>query len=254
MLVTLYRYPHPSIPDKWLYVGQGTKRDFTHRSGRSSFGRRFRKLFPDTLLPEPIRWTEPTADHFEANEAEIVAMFKYHTWRGYPGGMNPTLPGSTDYEKMGLIGGSIGGKICKERRRGIFSLTHEQHVEVGKKAGSIGGRSNKENHTGVCGFTHEQYAEAGRKGGHLGGKTQGYKNVENGHWVKVAMLGNQAALSSPLYHQARVEVGRKAHESGQLANIRTLEHQKSAACKRWNINRGKPCTCGKHLGGINGKV
>ena len=94
MTAKLYRYPHPIIPGKWLYVGQGAKRDAAHRAGKTSFGRRFKRLFPGTSLPKPIRWEEPAKSQAEVNEAEIVSMFRYHSWYGYPGGMNLTLPGS----------------------------------------------------------------------------------------------------------------------------------------------------------------
>jgi hypothetical protein len=44
--------------------------------------------------------------------------------------------------------------------------------------------------------------------------------------------------------------GRMNVESGHLESLRTPEHQRMAGmianCLRWNIRRGKPCTCGKH--------
>lgn len=201
MTIHLYRYPHPTIPDRWIYVGQGANRDKRHRSGQSSFGRRFIKAFPDTPLPTPTRWTEPATNHLEANNAETAAMFKYHTWHGYLGGMNLTLPGSKDYEKMGHIGGSIGGRRAFERRSGIF------------------------------GFTLNQLSERGRKGGKLGGITQGRINAANSHMARIqylgAFLGN---LAQP--RQAKALGGRMA---GRIN-----------CCLRWNINRGKPCVCGRH--------
>jgi hypothetical protein len=55
MIGTLYRYQHPHDSARFVYVGQGGNRDRQHRSGKSSFGRRFKKQFPDAVLPQPIK-------------------------------------------------------------------------------------------------------------------------------------------------------------------------------------------------------
>jgi hypothetical protein len=52
---TLYRYPHPLDPTRFIYVGQGAKRDVDHRRGSKEFGKRFKKKFPGIELPQPIR-------------------------------------------------------------------------------------------------------------------------------------------------------------------------------------------------------
>ena len=100
----LYRYPHPHVAGKYLYVGQGSKRDHEHRIGRSSFGRRFYKQFPDTEMPRPEHWVVFISSQQELNEEEIIAMFENHTWCGYEGGMNLSIPGSVDYSIMGIAG------------------------------------------------------------------------------------------------------------------------------------------------------
>lgn len=107
MIGHLYVYPHPFEPGKYLYVGQGPKRDSQHRRGKSSFGRRFYKAFLGVQLPEPKRWTVEVKDGFELNEEETIAMFRYHTWRGYDGGMNVTFPGSDDYKNWARIAGQM---------------------------------------------------------------------------------------------------------------------------------------------------
>jgi hypothetical protein len=216
MIVHLYRYPHPFIRDKWLYVGQGPGRDKVHRAANSSFDRRFRKLFSDTPLPKPIRWTEPVVNHLEANETETMAMLKYHTWHGYPGGMNLTLSGSIDYGNAGIIGGNK-------------ALESGQIASLGR----IQGRKNVENgHLALITRKENQSK---------GGKTQGQKNLESGHLAIIASQGGKVG--------GKV-AGRKNVESGHLAAIRNEENQSKGAkiccCLRWNIRRGRPCTCGKH--------
>ena len=53
----LYRYLNPLDSTKTLYVGQGRRRDSQHRTRNSSFGKRFKRCFPNCELPQPIRWT-----------------------------------------------------------------------------------------------------------------------------------------------------------------------------------------------------
>jgi hypothetical protein len=64
----------------------------------------------------------------------------------------------------------------------------------------------------------------------VGGRTQVGKNVESGHLERMRNLPQTKAAQ-------RIH-GRKAFESGQLAG---------GCCLRWNIRRGKPCVCGRHL-------
>jgi hypothetical protein len=199
MIVHLYRYPHPFIRDKWLYVGQGTKRDKDHRSGRSSFGFRFRKLFPNIPLPSPVKWQEAVENQFDANRAETVAMFHYHTWRGYIGGMNLSLPGSRDYEKMAQYNGHLQG--CRNAENGHMA-----------KIQRIG-----------CGIGNQAQPLEAKK---LGGKTQGIQNVKSGHINRMHCLAASSRLTEPLGFRAGI--------------------LRAALCQRWNINRGKPCACGKH--------
>jgi len=123
----IYRYPHPNDPAQFIYVGQERregKRDRDHRSGKSSFGRRFKHIFPDTELPQPIRKEVIVPDVLTLNGEEIIWMFQYHTWHGYPGGMNLTMPGSHDYKNFAHLGG----------RR-----VHEIHKNIAKENGRKGG-------------------------------------------------------------------------------------------------------------------
>src|ERR1700676_2921460 len=105
MIGILYRYPHPHSANKFLYCGQGEKRDKFHRKGISSFGRRFKLRFPDTELPQPIREEVQVSDQYELNELETIWMFQYHTWHHYPDGMNLAFPGSQDYKNAARMSG-----------------------------------------------------------------------------------------------------------------------------------------------------
>ena len=147
MIVHLYRYPHPTLPDVWLYVGQGPNRDKDHRSGKTSFGRRFKARFPGLELPQPVRWEMEVSNALEKNEEETIAMFQYHTWWGYEGGMNVTLPGSADYKNLGTIGGrnqpreakAKGGRITVESGQLASVRTPESLAKGGRIGGPIGG-------------------------------------------------------------------------------------------------------------------
>ena len=194
-------------------------------------------------------WCEPTDNKQEADEAETVAMFQFHTWYAYPGGMNKTLPGFQDYENPGRIGGLIGGhittalgtgifgvlpgrrfeiaskvgKAMKEKKMGIFGIPSEEHSRNSHVGGSRAAETNRRNGTGIFGMTIAQRSEAGKKGGAIairkmpqearvrGGKTVGTK-------------------TGPMQ-------GKKNAESG-LMDV--------ARCMRWNVNRGGPCICGRH--------
>lgn len=69
------------------------------------------------------------------------------------------------------------------------------------------------------------------------GRVQGRKNVESGQLAKVSTTESRIKGG----HIAGRISGHKAVESGHWARVAS-----SGACQRWNINRGKPCTCGKH--------
>lgn len=188
----MYRYPHPTVLNNWLYVGQGVSRDTRHRSGKTPFGKRYLKEFPGITLPLPVRWVEPAFNQAEANLAETVAMFKFHTWHGYLGGMNFVLPGSQDYRKMGNL----------------------QPREVRVKSG----------------------------------RRLGLENVKTGRLRAISRLGG---LSVPL--EVRSKLGKATslkltHEQRSRGGCNVSREDRVAMhCKRWNINRGKPCICGKHI-------
>ena len=153
----LYRYSHPHKAGKYLYVGQGSKRDHEHRIGRSSFGRRFYKQFPGVELPQPEYWAVAVSNQVELNEEETIAMFENRTWYAY-GGMNLSLPGSLDYFMMGKVGGrsgtfeskSIGATkravtlgpdgLAASNKKRAQTLGKEGLLEIGRKVVETKGR------------------------------------------------------------------------------------------------------------------
>ena len=273
-MVRLYRYPHPVIPDKWLYVGQTknpTLRDKRHRKADRGFGLRFRKQFGDIPIPAPVIFGEPLLNKSDADCAEVVAMFQYHTWYGYPGGMNLILPSSQDYTDVAHLGGRravelgvgvhslkwrgvggrktvelgvgvhspeararalmaarITGNINREKKLGIYGLTSEQRVQAGHKGGTISGNNNKEKSVGYCGLTFEQRSEAGHKGGAISGPIVGKRNVKSGLLTRIQSIGGKIG--------GRISGPANGRKQAPITN-----------CLRWNIRRGKPCICGRHL-------
>lgn len=149
MIGVLYRYPHPNDSSKFIYVGQTQhidkpeKRDRQHRGGRSTFGRRFKKKFPDVELPQPILERVEACSQLELNEMEIIWMFRYHTWRGYPDGMNIVLPGTQDYKAAAILGGQANVDSGH-----IQALGRKQVINIrglgGKVSGKNVGRRNVE--------------------------------------------------------------------------------------------------------------
>ena len=195
----LYRYPHPFTQGRWLYVGQGAKRDSAHRSGQSSFGRRFKRLSPNT--PQPVRWQETASTRLDANLAETVTMPSMVP--EHPGGMNLTLPGSQDYKNAGYMGGVVqgqrnaaNGQMSRISHSGALTQPREAKVYGGRKASRI----IKEKRAGIFSLTPS------RKGGKIGGRSL-----------------------------VRLKAG--VHAPGMTARGR---------CKRWQVDRGKPCICGRH--------
>lgn len=166
MIGHLYRYPHPNDSTRFIYVGQGAKRDKLHRQGVGSFGRRFRKLFPDIELPQPVREDVEVQNQLELNELETVWMFHYHTWHGYQGGMNIGLPGSSDYSMTGKMGGIIGGRKRFELHGS--PQTTEGSRKGGLTQGPITGQKSTENKTGIHSPNFDKVA-AGCLGGPIGG-------------------------------------------------------------------------------------
>lgn len=186
MIGTLYRYPHPHDPTRFIYVGQGPARDRVHRSGRSSFGRRFKEVFPGEILPQPIREQVEVFSQIELNEEETIHIFKFHTWKGYTDGMNLTFPGLQDYKEIGSYQ-SREAKVLANRSlprearvlggKRVHELYPESRREIGYKTGNI----LLETKRGIFGMTKEAKLKASSNGGKIGGRV----TAQRGHLERI---------------------------------------------------------------------
>jgi hypothetical protein len=241
----LYRYPHPLDATRFIYCGQGHDRDKKHRFGSSSFGRRFKRDFPNIELPQPVRETVEVYDQFELNELETIWMFRYHTWRGYEGGMNITIPGAADYKNMIALrsreslsaAGKLGGRKAVEsgQLRDAARKAGEWSVKSGhqRKISFLGGRAAAASgHTAAMGRKH--------------GVVQGLRNVASGHLTRINEL--------PQTKVAKLATGRANFENKIGIFARTAEQRledcrkggRTIMCFRYNVRRDKPCVCGSH--------
>jgi hypothetical protein len=93
-------------------------------------------MFPDTELPQPLREQIDLENQFELNELETIWMFRYHTWGGYAGGMNLTIPGSADYKNLGSLQ-PREVRVASGRKMPHLHLKNSEHQA---KAGRVGGR------------------------------------------------------------------------------------------------------------------
>lgn len=172
MKIVIYRYPHPIKELTWLYTGQTSNlydRDKRHRKAKTPFGRKFVALFPNVVLPQPESIEVDVASHVEANEEETIAIFRNHTWRGQ-GGMNVTLPGSTDYQYITKLAGFRNvesGQILRLRTPEILSKGGKAAIRL---------------------MSRESRSRGGRLGGLISGPIQGRKNAENGHASRLPHL------------------------------------------------------------------
>ena len=221
----LYRYPHPLDASKFIYCGQGAKRDTDHRSGKSSFGRRFAKTFPSIALPQPIRETVEVVDQAHLNALETAWMVVYNTWHKHSTEAMNLLFCSTGYKRLidfvspetRRRNGLKVGRAAVESGQ-LMSMRSQLTKEQKQKASSAAARKCKERQIGIFALTKELQSEFGRRAGQ--------KNVESG-WA--ATLGKQNV------------------ESGQIAALgRTGVGGRTGNCFRWNIRRNKPCVCGRH--------
>jgi hypothetical protein len=263
---TLYRYPHPFDPTRFIYVGQGAKRDQEHRSGKSSFGRRFKRDFPNIELPQPIREEMEAQNQFDLNELETIWMFQYHTWRpAWPGGYNIIIPGSQDYKSIGIMGGKINaasgqtaamGKIQGRKNADSGQITRmhelpqskEAYHNSGKKMGDLCAKNN----IGVCNPSVQEVAAP------LGGCATRDKGVG----IFAPGMKSKAAHISGTNHRkngtgvfAPGVAAKGGHEAGKIVGPMMADQKrgvcapgmaKKGACSLWNIKRNKPCVCGMH--------
>jgi hypothetical protein len=204
---TLYRYPHPHDASRFIYVGQGPKRDKDHRAGRSSFGRRFKRDFPDIELPQPVREVIEVSGQLELNELETIWMFQFHTWHGYEDGMNKVIPG-------GQFGAALIGGFAT-------NATTNGRKGNGGRTGA-GARACFEKGVGIHGRSLKQRAEDASKGGKVGGAI----NVRSGHLSRIQK--SAAPLGGRVAGRLTAERGTGCHRP-ELQNL--------GRHNRWHVNR-----------------
>jgi hypothetical protein len=296
MKAVLYRYPHPHIEGKWIYVGQTlakkrNARDKSHRRGGLGFGANFKRRFPGIELPQPTREIVEVENQLELNGLEIVWMFQYHTWHGYEGGMNLTLPGSQDYKKISSLAGNISGRMNVENghldRIRKLPQTIAASIENGKRlgrwavqsgllarirelpqskaamsrSGKINGRKSKENKTGLFSLTLEQKQAAGRKGGPIGGRATAAST--NGRKGRCARQNGLKAFELKVgvhgfTKQRRIEIGKKAGAINvkNKSGIFSPEYVEKNAdrIKEWGQLKGRENVESGHLDRIRAKA
>jgi 5-methylcytosine-specific restriction endonuclease McrA len=134
-------------------------------------------------------------------------------------------------------------EIEREKRR---------HSAASRKGGRTQGRRNVES---------GQLTSIASKGARKGGRTQGRRNVESGQIASIGSKGGRTRAKQ-LGHEGYVALGREGGsvggrkggrtqgrrnvESGHLASI-SRKGGHITNCLRWNIRRGKPCVCGRHV-------
>jgi len=168
-------------------------------------------------VPRPEDYSDSDYNFYlKACEAMDIARKKTYVEHGGQNRLSPLIQ-ALGHPMLECEMGRLGGRKAVEsgqlaRIRALIPL------ETRKKGGRIGGRlgGRRTTESGQLAriralITPEQLKEAGRKGGRIGGRTsgriQGRKNSENGHLASISAKGN---------------------------------------CTQWNINRGKPCSCGWH--------
>lgn len=154
-------------------------------------------------MPPPIHETIEVISQLELNEIETIWMFRYHTWRGYPGGMNLEFPGAQNYKIGGLVGGHIGGRITGRKMVDSGELDRIRQLAQTKEAQRLNGKRNVEN-----GHLSRIINQEIRR---RGGRTSGNNNVISGHLAKIRTPEHQKAAG-------RI-AGRKAVESGQIQKL-----------------------------------
>ena len=167
-------------------------------------------------------------------------MFRYHTWRGYAGGMNVLFPGSQDYKNLGKLGGrvnsesgqiqalaksGIGGRKSRELRVGVFSPNFNLS-EAGKKAGQIAVEKGQIQALGREAVKSGQLARITTPETRIkAGKAAGRIRVESGffsseHQSRVGKIGGRVS-------------GLKNKESGHIQSISAL-----GTHAQWHVAKG----------------
>lgn len=220
MKIFIYRYSNPSVLGNWIYTGQTknlSRRDKRHRAGVVGFGARFKKQFPDSVLPVPDFYEVEVSDHLDANWEETVAIFSNHTWHGQ-GGMNLTIPGSGGYLEASRMGGLVTASRQHMTKQFESVLMSPKMVKVWRTNGLRLGKLSVETKLGIFkdGFDKTK-----------GPRAAGRIAVESGqitdssmHTYEITSKGGRVAGKKNAESGWAAELGRRAVESGLLIRMR----------------------------------
>jgi len=197
------------------YVGKGHGRRaiVKHKVGNRYFSP---PTNPDCILTQ--EW--PNEVHALDGEKFLIAMY-----------------GRIDQGTGCLRNGTDGGdRLCNPSS------------EIRKKMAKAG-RKSVENGRIYLLATKESCSKGGKIGGKITGRIQGRKNVETGHLASIVTKescsrGGKTAITK-MNHEAHVRGGKVGGKLNGQKNAKNGVLIK-ASCQRWNINHGKPCTCGRH--------
>ena len=257
MIIDYYIYPHPTLPDIWLYAGQGAKRDKAHRKGEKGFGRRFKRDFPGVELPQPIRFSSKVQDYIHANAFEHGLMFEFGTWGhqrdnedAYRWGYNLTIPGSVDYKNTGHLGGVVRGRAAVEsgQIQALGRVIGRRMAENGQleklrtpehqqNAGRASGRAAVQ--SGQLDKARElpQAKEAQCRNGRIAGQ----RALESGQFNRIRELPQ----TKEAQHIVGLARGYAMVESGELARIRELPQTKEAQHRNGKIQGRRTVESGR---------
>lgn len=114
-------------------------------------------------------------------------------------------------------GGRIAGKLCKEQKKGFFSMTAEEWSAAGRKGGRLGGRKCYEESKGLFGRSPEQVLKDASKAGKIGGCIGGRKSKPG--------LEARAKLSRIARdtHQRHPHIAERLSKAGQEARKKRVK-------------------------------
>ena len=94
------------------------------------------------------------------------------------------------------------------------------------------------------GQTADARLETCSRAGKIGGKIGGKVSVESGHWARLLKLGLGGKIGGKRAHERHPNLMSEIGEVG--GKVGGKIGSKITNCLRWNIRRGKLCTCGRH--------
>ncbi len=269
-----YHDPNTGLP---VYTGHSVRLKARHKQHLTD-GSGFSKYLNSFDEPPKPVILQGFNSRVEAVECEIYHMFADHTWFSY-GGFNFVL-GDLPNDPEGLYRANSArmktlqatpdfAKANSERMKARqAALTPGQRSERSRRAGIAANaamtpeqRSERLRRAGLAyaAMTPKQHSERGRRISAAAAAMTPEQRSERAHRGAAAMTPEQRSERS--YHaNAALTPKQRSERSRRGAAAMTPEQRSErahrggarggriGACKRWNINRGKSCTCGKHNG------